>query len=80
MDFTLVIGPTMMDPPLPEPGGSKVTALGSEPLPLMNQMKLSSMITAIMKNILAQISMTDKSTQVDILVSGTGKLGESVTT
>ena len=70
----------MMDPLQLELGGSKVTALGSELLAQMILMKQSSTTVLIMKNTPAQISMTDKSTQADILASGTGKLGESVTT
>ena len=76
----VVNGLMMMDPPQLELGGSRVTALGSELLPLMNLMKQSSMIVPIMRNTCASISITEKSTLKDIPVSGTGKHMESVTT
>ena len=75
----MVNGTMTMDPPQLELGGSKMTAPGSELSPLMSLIPLSNMTTVIMKNILAQISITDWSTQADMLASGTGKLGESVT-
>ena len=69
-----------MDLPQLELGGSKVTALGLEPGPLMNLIKPSSMTALITKSTCALILTTEKSTQVDIPVSGTGKHMESVTT
>ena len=70
----------MMDLPLLELGGSKETALGSELLPLMILMKLSNTTAPITKNTCASILTTEKSTQVDMPVIGTGKLMENVTT
>ena len=67
-----------MDPPQLELGGSMVIALGSELLPLMNLMKQSSMTAQITKSTCASILTMEKSTQVEKIVRGTGKPGESV--
>ena len=69
-----------MDLPQLEPGGSRTTILGLELGPQMSPMIPSNMTTVIMKNTLAQISITDQSTRADMPASGTGKHGESVTT
>ena len=76
----VVNGLMMMDPLQLELGGSRETAPGLEPLPLMIPMKQSSMTAPITKSICALILTTEKSTLKDIPVSGTGKPGESVTT
>ena len=70
----------MMDLLQLELGGSKETALGSERGLLMILMKPSSTTAPITKSTCALILTTEKSTQVDIPVSGTGKHMESVTT
>ena len=62
-----------------ELGGSKVIAPGSEPGLLMNPMKPSSTTVLTTKSTCALISTMVKSTQVDMLVIGTGKHGENVT-
>ncbi len=74
----MVNGLMTMDLPLLELGGSKEIALGSEPLPLMILTKLSSTIALITKNTCASILTMEKSTQVEMIVRGTGKPGESV--
>ena len=63
-----------------ELGGSKETALGSELGPQTSLMIPSSMIALITKSTCASILTMEKSTLKDILVSGTGKHMESVTT
>ena len=70
----------MMDLPQLELGGSKVTALGLEPGPLMNLIKPSSMTALITKSTCALILTTEKSTLKITAVIGTGKLMESVIT
>jgi hypothetical protein len=69
-----------MDLPQLELGGSRETALGSEHLPLMSLMIPSSMIAPTMKSTCVSILTMEKLTLKDILVSGTGKHGESVNT
>ena len=69
-----------MDPHKLELGGSRETALGSECGPLMILMKPSSTIALITKSTCALILTTEKSIQVEKIVRGTGKPGESVTT
>jgi hypothetical protein len=69
-----------MDLPQLELGGSRETALGSERGPQMSLMIPSSMIAPTMKSTCVSILTMEKSTLKDILVSGTGKHGESVNT
>ncbi len=67
-----------MDPPQLELGGSKEIAHGSELLPLASLMKPSSTIALITKSTCVSILTTEKSIQVEKIVRGTGKPGESV--
>ena len=76
----MVNGHMTMDPLQLELGGSKMTAPGLELLPLTSLMKPSSTIALITKSTCVSILTTEKSTQVEKIVRGTGKPGESVTT